>query len=215
MQQQEHVPEPTVLISMLQHYVYCPRQWALIHIERAFEENVHTLGGRRAHRNVHQRRDETRDGVRIAHSLPLWSEPLGLRGQADVVEFRADGPYPVEYKHGKRTDRDADNVQLCAQALCLEEMLRQDVPRGAVYHHSSRARREVEFTPELRRYTREVICQVRRALCTNATPRPPADRRCRRCAQRRRCLPETTARAPDIRRYLANLCQPDPLSGKD
>ncbi len=126
-----------ILISALQHYVYCPRQCALIHIEQTFEENLFTLRGQRLHERVNVPEYELIEGVRVERALPLWCHRLELTGVADVVEFTADGtPYPVEYKSGPRKPRDADDVQLCAQAVCLEEMFNCPVPAGAIFHHS-------------------------------------------------------------------------------
>ncbi len=122
-------PDDYVLISALQHYAYCPRQCALIHIEQTFEENLYTLRGHRVHEKVNTPEYELIEGVRVDRALPLWSHQLGLTGIADVVEFLNDStPYPVEYKSGSRKPRDADDIQLCAQALCLEEMFQRPVP---------------------------------------------------------------------------------------
>src|ERR671921_686889 len=122
--------EDIVLISALEHYSYCPRQCALIHVERVFDENVFTLRGRRAHERADAPNTTGENGVRIERALPLWSDELGLNGRADVVEFPADGGIvPVEYKHGPRRERKHDDLQLCAQALCLEEMLGARVER--------------------------------------------------------------------------------------
>jgi len=189
------VPEERELVpvSALQHYVYCPRQCALIHVEQVFDENVHTLRGRRVHERVDEGGVEVAEGVRVERSLPIWSERYGLVGKADLVEFMDDGtPYPVEYKHGriKKKSFPADAVQLCAQALCLEEMTSHDVPRGAVYYFSSRRRREVEFTPELRAETERVIHETRAILFESGLPLPVNDKRCRECSLREQCMPE-------------------------
>ncbi|MGY4706961.1 CRISPR-associated protein Cas4 [Candidatus Bipolaricaulota sp. J31] len=126
--------EGLVPISALQHYVYCPRQCALIHVEQIWEENIYTLRGRRAHERVEIPEGIVREGVRVEYALPLWSQRLGLVGRADVVEFPDGVPYPVEHKVGPRRARHADEVQLCAQALCLEEMLGVRVPKGALFY---------------------------------------------------------------------------------
>jgi CRISPR-associated protein Cas4 len=136
--------EVFVLISALQHYAYCPRQCALIHIEKVWDENLYTLRGLRVHETVNTPSDELIEGVRVERAMPLWSHQLGLTGVGDVVEFLADGtPYPVEYKSGSRKVRVADSIQLCAQTLCLEEMLNCKVPQGAIFHHASRRRQKV------------------------------------------------------------------------
>lgn len=140
-----------VPISALEHYAYCPRQCALIHVEQLFEENVYTLRGAALHERVDEVEQLTESGIVLEYALPLWSVHLGLIGRADVVGFLPDGtPYPIEYKSGKRRVKYHDDVQLCAQAMCLEEMFGCPVPRGAIYYHTSRRRREVMFEPSLR-----------------------------------------------------------------
>lgn len=179
-----------VTISALQHFVYCPRQCALIHVEQTFDENLFTLRGQRVHENVDVPAEILREGVKIETALPLWSDRLGIIGKSDVVEIDSDGvPYPVEYKSGKRTAQKADDVQLCAQALCLEEMLERSVPEGAIYHHASRRRRKVVFDENLRRYTEEVIAATREMLQDTQLPEPVADSRCYRCSLVDACMP--------------------------
>lgn len=179
-----------VLISALQHYAYCPRQCALIHIEQTFEENLYTLRGQRVHEKVNTPEYELIEGVRVDRALPLWSHQLGLTGIADVVEFLHDGtPYPVEYKSGSRKPRDADDVQLCAQALCLEEMFQRPVPAGAIFHHASKRRRPVQFDAALRSLVIETIQNVRTMLQISKLPPPVADARCQDCSLIDACLP--------------------------
>src|SRR5207245_1289984 len=139
-----------VMISALEHYTYCPRQCALIHIEQTFDENIYTLKGHLAHERVDTVTSRTEDNVRVERGLPLWSRRLGLIGRADVVEFHGKTPYPVEYKLGKRREWEYEAIQVCAQAICLEEMLGVPVPCGAIYYCSSRTRREVIFDAFLR-----------------------------------------------------------------
>jgi len=183
-------PEEYVLISALQHYAYCPRQYALIHIEQTFEENLYTLRGQRVHQRVNIPEDELIEGVRVERALPLWSHHLGLTGVADVVEFQADGtPYPVEYKSGSRKVRDADNIQLCAQALCLEEMLDRPVLKGAIYHYASKRRREVFLDEALRSRVVAIIHKVRNLLKAKQLPTPVADARCQDCSLIDACMP--------------------------
>lgn len=184
-----------VPVSALQHYVYCPRQCALIHVERVWEENVYTLRGRRVHERADTPGAADRGDVRVERALPIWSERLGLIGQADVVEILPDGtPYPVEYKSGPRLARRADEVQLCAQAICLEEMFGRPVPRGALYYHGARRRREVAFTNVLREEVERVIREVRHLLQQQQLPAPAADRRCRHCSLVDTCLPVAVQR---------------------
>lgn len=182
--------EELVAISALQHYAYCPRQCALIHVEQTFDENLFTLRGRRAHEKVDEAKGRRREGVRVEHALPLWSERLGLVGRADAVEFHPSGPaYPVEHKVGPRKERRADDIQLCAQALCLEEMLQAPIPRGAIFHHASGRRREVLFTAQLRAETEDCVAQVRALLSEGRLPPPVADARCPPCSLLDACMP--------------------------
>lgn len=184
-----------VPISALEHYAYCPRQYALIHIEQVYEENVYTLRGAALHERVDEAERLTEEGVVLEYAMPLWSARLGLIGRADVVGFLSDGtPYPIEYKSGKRRVKYHDDVQLCAQAMCLEEMLERAVPKGAIYYHASRRRREVAFTPELRTLTEQVIQETRAMLLDGRTPPPVNDARCRDCSLIQLCMPEVIAR---------------------
>ena len=194
-----------VLISALEHWRYCPRQCALIHLERTFDENVYTLRGRLLHRKVDQEDHEVRDGVRIEYALPLWSDRLGLIGKADVVEFHGLAPYPVEYKVGRRRSSQAVAVQLCAQAICLAEMTGQPVPRGAVYHHGSRRRREIVFTPGMCAEVEQIVPAVRRMLAGGRLPPPAADARCRLCSLRESCTPDLAGITGRVRSLVAGL----------
>jgi CRISPR-associated exonuclease Cas4 len=179
-----------VPISALNHYAYCPRRCALIHVEQTYDENLYTLRGRHLHERTDQP-DESgwEDGIRVERALPLWSKQLGLIGKADVVEFHGETPYPVEYKSGPNRQFDNDDLQLCAQALCLEEMTGKAVPRGAIYHHSSRKRREVECTPGLRAQVVQSIQAIRRMLASKQLPPPVNDRRCTHCSLQESCMP--------------------------
>ena len=178
-----------IMISALEHWSYCPRQCALIHVEQTFDENLYTMRGQAVHKRVDEPESEIVEGVRVERAVPLWSKRLGLIGKADVVEFRDDTPYPVEYKHGPRREKEHDDLQVCAQAMCLEEMTGKDVPRGAIYHHSSRRRREVLFTPDLRRRVAEAINGIRQLLGSGTLPPPVNDRRCERCSLKESCMP--------------------------
>ncbi|MGH9695822.1 MAG: CRISPR-associated protein Cas4 [Bryobacteraceae bacterium] len=177
------------MISALEHYSYCPRQCALIHVEQTFDENLYTLRGQAVHKRVDEPKVEEQAGVRIERALPLWSKTVGLIGKADVVEFHGETPYPVEYKHGPHREQEHDDLQLCAQALCLEEMTGKAVPRGAIYHHSSRKRREVALTPELRARVVEVTQAIRTMLTIKRLPPPVNDRRCTHCSLQESCMP--------------------------
>jgi len=191
--------EDTIPLSALQHWAYCPRQCGLIHLDQVFDDNVHTLRGQAVHRRVDQPGVETAKGVRVEHALPLWHDGLGLIGKADVVEFdKAGRPYPVEYKHGSRhkaADIAAcDDLQLAAQALCLEAMTGFAVPEGAIYYASSKRRRVVLIDAPLRSKVQQVMDAVRGMLESQqlAPPLtgPQAVQRCRGCSLRDRCQPE-------------------------
>lgn len=183
-----------VSISALQHYSYCPRQCALIHIEQTFDENLYTLRGQAVHANVDSPDSTIEDGVRVERSLPLYSNRLGLIGKADVVEFDEDGnPFPVEYKHGPRRQHEHDDIQLAAQAICLEEMLGLTVKAGAIYHHSSRKRRIVKLTDELRDRVLRVTEEVRLLLRDRLMPPPVNDERCKNCSLFDACQPAMIA----------------------
>ncbi len=197
------------MISALEHYSYCPRQCALIHVEQVFDENLYTLRGRRVHERADNPKSRLEEGVRVERGLPLFSERLGLVGKADVVEFHAVGtPYPVEYKSGARRQKRHDDLQLCAQAMCLEEMLDQEVPRGAIYHYASRRRREVRFDGELRSLTEETVQAVRRLLVTATVPPPVADARCPKCSLFDACMPFTLAGMSERTEEMASLFDP-------
>lgn len=196
-------------LSALQHWSYCPRQCALIHIEQAFEENVHTLRGQAVHQRVDEPGFEERTGVRVERALPLWCERLGLIGKADVVEFLPDGtPYPVEYKHGRKREKLHDDLQLAAQAMCLEEMTGKLVPKGAIYHHSSRRRREVAITDALRRQVEETVVAVRTLLDSGSLPPPLNDARCRECSLKDICQPEAMAGRARVHALRETLFEP-------
>ena len=177
-----------IMISALEHWSYCPRQCALIHVEQTFDENLYTLRGRAVHKRVDEPVVEEQAGMRIERALPLWSKSLGLVGKGDVVEFHGETPYPVEYKHGPHREQEHDDLQLCAQALCLEEMTGQPVPRGAIYH-SSRKRRDVEFTPGLRTRVLEVTEAIRAMLKATRLLPPLNDHRCTHCSLQESCMP--------------------------
>lgn len=183
-----------IMLSALQHYSYCPRQCALIHVEQAFDENVHTMRGNAVHQRVDEPGFESFEGVRSEFALPVWSEKLGLIGKCDVVEFYPDGRiYPVEYKHGKKRAKAHDDIQLAAQAMCLEEMTGQPVAHGAIYHHSSRRRREVAITASLRQQVEETVKSVRALLASEKLPPPVNDARCKECSLKEICQPQVIA----------------------
>ena len=183
-------PDDYVMLSALQHYVYCPRQCALIHVEQVWDENLYTLRGQRVHDKVDIPDSEILESARVERALPLWSHKLGLTGIADLVEFSLDGtPYPVEYKSGSKKPRKADDVQLCAQALCLEEMFKRPVPYGAIYHAASKRRREVKLDEALRSLVIQTTQNVRSLIAQGKLPTPVADQRCTDCSLIDACMP--------------------------
>lgn len=196
-------------ISSLQHYLYCPRQCALIYMEAAWQESRHTAEGRLLHKSVHEAGTQSRGPVRTVTELWLKSLTLGLTGQADMVEFHRQGsawrPYPVEYKRGRPKSHQADLVQLCAQALCLEEMLGLEVPEGAMFYGQPRRRLAVVFDQELRRTTRETIQAVRELLNQTVLPDALDDRRCRDCSLLDQCMPAALAKGRAASGYLEAL----------
>lgn len=197
-------------LSALQHWAYCPRQCGLIHLEQAFADNIHTARGQAVHRLVDEPGYEMKAAVKVERALPLWSDTLGLVGKADLVEFHPDGTvFPVEFKHGRKRQKLYDDIQLAAQALCLEEMLGRSVPRGAIYHASSHRRREVAITPELHRLVEETAQAIRAMLAGGRLPPPANDARCRECSLLELCQPGPIAASVRLHELGTNLYEPD------
>ena len=202
--------EDPVMISALEHFSYCPRQFALIHIEQAFDDNVHTKRGNAVHERVDEPGVELREGVRVERALPVWSERLGLIGKCDLVEFETDGtPCPIEYKHGPKRVKEHDDLQLAAQALCLEEMTGKPVPKGAIYHFSSRRRREVNISATLREKMEAALVGIRSLMREGRLPPPVNDRRCDHCSLRDICQPEAIANQQGLSRAVGTLFDPE------
>ncbi len=203
-------------LSALQHWRYCPRQCGLIHLEQMFDENIYTLRGQALHAKVDQPGVETAKGVRVERALPLWHDALGLLGKSDVVEFLAGGvPYPVEYKHGSRNKAvdiaACDDLQLAAQALCLQAMTGKAVSEGAIYYATSKRRRVVEITDELRADVAQTTDAIRQMLISGELPPPlcaeQATKRCKACSLLERCQPQATH--ADVLAARAALFDPD------
>jgi CRISPR-associated exonuclease Cas4 len=196
------VDEPEKIpLSALQHWRYCPRQCGLIHLEQVFDDNVHTLRGQAVHAKVDQPGVETTKGVRVERALPLWHDGLGLVGKSDVVEFLADGvPYPVEYKHGSRNKAAdiaaCDDLQLAAQGMCLQAMTGKTVNEGALYYATSKRRRVVAITEQLRADVAQTADAIRQMLASGELPPPlvgeQAAKRCKACSLLERCQPQAT-----------------------
>ncbi len=188
-----HENQEPIMVSALEHYSYCPRQCALIHLEHVWDENVYTMRGRDVHERVDEASSHAEAGVRVERALPIWSKRLNLTGRADVVEFHGDTPYPVEYKSGKHRKGRHEALQLCAQAVCLEEMLGMRIDKGALYWHGSRERKEIVLTDALKAQVQEITEAVHRMIAENRIPPPANDERCRDCSLRETCMPAIVA----------------------
>lgn len=206
-----------ITLSALQHYSFCARQCALIHTDRCWAENSLTTLGHIEHERVHASPADSRGGVRTARGLPLVSHRLRIRGQSDAVEYRrsSDGQLsitPVEYKHGRQQSLQADSIQLCAQALCLEEMQNCHISEGVLYYHSLHRRTRIPLSDELREQTRRTITAVRELLSSGRLP--PAEPRphCRSCSLSDICLPGTArgSAAAFTRRQIAQSLSQEP-----
>jgi len=195
-----------ILLSALQHYQFCPRQCALIHLEQQWSENRFTAEGRVLHERADSSTSRQEGPVRIVRTLPLSSKRYGLSGQADVVEFPTDSTiYPVEYKRGRPKKGRCDEVQLCAQTLCLEEMLQIGIDRGALFYGQRRRRKEVVFNAELRVLTEQTIRATRDLLNSGQTPQAIDDERCDHCSLRQICLPGSCNETRSVAKYLAHM----------
>lgn len=212
--------EDLLPISAIQHLAFCPRQCALIHLEQVWMENRLTAEGRLLHERAHELGRERREGVLVVRALRLRSLALGLIGQADVVEFHrctSDAlpgtalpghqglwrPRPVEYKRGRPKSDLVDEVQLCCQALCLEEMLGTTVLEGQIFYGVDRRRSDVVFTESLRARTKELAAQLHNLIGARAIPKPVFTAKCRNCSLVENCLPQVMSRKHKATVYLA------------
>ena len=197
-------------ISALTQYAYCPRRCALIHIEQMWEENKFTAEGRIMHEHVHDEGDESRGDVRIERGVSMRSLQLGLIGKADVIEYhrQSDGSwqaFPVEYKRGKPKPDDSDKVQLCAQAMCLEEMLHVQIPAGALFYGKTRRRLDVVFDESLRMETQDVAQKTHELIELGQTPKPIYAKRCESCSLLAQCMPQTIQKKRSVESYLKRM----------
>lgn len=206
----EYQEEDYLLLSGIQHFVFCRRQWALIHIEQQWEENVRTFEGRVMHENAHNADfHEKRNGVIMVRAMKVFSREMGISGECDVVEFQPapegitlagqKGTYiavPVEYKRGKPKPHNADEMQLMAQAMCLEEMLMTRIPKGYLYYGETRRRTEVLFTEELRQSVRSCFEEMHAYYSRKYTPMVKKGTYCRQCSLNNICLPELSGAQP-------------------
>jgi len=200
-------PIDPVNVSALNQYTYCPRRCALIYVDGEFQNNIHTERGNAEHARVDRASHaSSKAGARIEYALPIWSDALGLIGKCDVVEFWPDGTlYPVEYKHGKRHKHINDDLQLTAQAMCLEEMFDRPVEVGAIFHAGSKRRREVKFTEASHAAVQETIHSIRSLVTSGSLPLPVNDQRCPECSMRDICQPQTIATQQVAKDLAAHL----------
>jgi CRISPR-associated exonuclease Cas4 len=194
-------------LSALQHFVFCPRQCALIHIEQVWFENLFTAEGRIMHENVDQVKTEKQANVRIVRGMLIHSFELGLSGKADVVEFHKSAdrkwiPFPVEYKRGKPKADYSDKIQLCAQALCLEEMMHINIPEGALFYGRTRHRYNVIFDENLRQKTKKIAKQLHHFIDQGKTPPPVYSPKCKSCSFIDECLPKSLSRKTSVKEYI-------------
>ncbi len=210
-----------ILLSALQHFLFCPRQCALIHVEQVWTENMLTALGRIMHEKAHETKYEKRVNKIIAHGLRLFSKRLGLSGQTDIVEFNKIkntgagctlsgfsgrwSAFPVEYKHGKPKRDHSDEVQLCAQAVCLEEMLDINIPEGALFYGKSRRRHLVVFTEELRGQTEKTAQKIHEMFRTRKTPKAEYSKKCNSCSLINKCLPKKTGGTTQASKYIKRM----------
>lgn len=219
----EYTQDDLLPLSGIQHFLFCRRQWALIHIEQQWKENALTAEGRIMHKRVDDPFfTETRNGVVTARSVPVASYRLGLSGVCDVVEFKtsADGvslpnregfylPTPVEYKRGKEKHNHSDETQLCAQAMCLEEMLSTRIPSGYLFYGETRHRVEIEFTSELRTLVQDMSAEMHNYLSRGYTPKVKTHKGCRSCSLADVCLPVLQEKVVAASRYIRQHIEND------
>jgi len=186
--------EDFVFLSALNQYDYCPRRCYYIFVENVFVENEHTVEGSLLHSRADSGETSTRDGTLQWRSVYLYAHRLGISGKADVIEEKDGEIYPVEHKKGRRGEWINDALQLCAQALCLEEMTGKQVEKGYLYYAATGRRQEVEFTLELRQQTLATIAAVRQLIESGDRPPNPYTPRCKGCSLSDICLPKETAR---------------------
>lgn len=210
-----YAEENYLMLSGIQHYAFCRRQWALIHIEQQWAENYRTTAGELMHKKAHDEASfEKRGNLLIVRGLRIASHELGLSGQCDVVEFHQDDdgislygydgkwiPVPVEYKHGSPKENHADELQLCAQAICLEEMLLTAIPDGYLYYGENRRRTHVDFTEELRQKVRKTSDEMHDLFQKGYTPKVRYSKQCKACSLVDLCMPKIQ-KAENVREYI-------------
>ena len=207
----KYIEEDLIPLSALQHLLFCERQCALIYIEQLWTENLFTAEGKIMHERVDAGDRESRRDIRIEYGMPLRSLRLGVVGKADVVEFHRKGnkwlPFLVEHKRGKPKQDNSDKVQLCAQAICLEEMLEVDILAGALFYGKTRRRLDVIFDADLRRETEETAKRLHELIESGVTPKPVYTRKCKSCSLVELCLPERAGQMYSVKKYIEKAVQ--------
>lgn len=208
--------EELIPISALNHLLFCKRRFALVHIEQLWQENLFTAQGQVMHERVDRGDQADRGKTRVEYGLPMKSARLGLTGKADVVEFRRSAssvlkwvPFPVEYKRGKPKKDLTDKVQLCAQALCLEEMLNLDIQAGALFYGKTRRRLEVDFDEHLRNKTIEAAEELHAMIKSGITPPPKYCKKCESCSLVSLCLPKIIGKQKNVSSWLKRMIRED------
>lgn len=218
----EYKEEDYLLLSGIQHFAFCRRQWALIHIEQQWSENEYTIAGELLHKNAHDPYfNEKRKDIIISRAMPVFSRKMGVSGECDIVEFRKmengislyghRGTYsvfPVEYKKGSPKDTQIDILQLTAQAMCLEEMLFADIEEGAVFYGETRRREPVRFTEELRCQVKSFFEEMHQLYNKRYTPKVKWSKACNACSLKDICLPKL-GKAPSVKGYIHKMISED------
>lgn len=216
----EYKEDDYLMLSGIQHFKFCRRQWALIHIEQQWEDNIHTVIGELIHEKVHDPyMKEKRKDVIISRGLPVFSRTMGLSGNCDVVEFHRQEEgvrlfghrdfykvYPIEYKKGRPKESDEDIMQLAAQAICLEEMFSTEITDGAIFYSSIRQRETVEITENLKQQVRETVAEMHQYYDRRYTPRVKSSKRCISCSLRDICMPGL-GKAVSVERYMRQILE--------
>lgn len=217
-----YAEEDYLMLSGIQHFAFCRRQWAVIHIEQQWAENYRTTAGELMHKKAYDEGSfEKRGDLLTVRGLRISSRELGVSGQCDVVEFRRDEsgidlfgyegkwrPVPVEYKRGAPKENNADELQLCAQAVCLEEMFRTDIPEGYLYYGESRRRSLVEFSPALRDELRRITAEMHELFRRGYTPKVKPSKKCKACSLEELCVPKLQ-RVAGVREYIQKEIRAD------
>ncbi|MDD2362549.1 MAG: CRISPR-associated protein Cas4 [Oscillospiraceae bacterium] len=216
--------DTTLQLSGLQHFLFCRRQWALIHIEKQWHENYYTISGQQLHERAHNEAlTELRGNLLITRGLSIFSHTLRITGKCDVVEFRLSEngvplfgregrwqPFPVEYKRGEPKANNCDAAQLCAQAICLEEMFCCEIPQGALFYGQDKRRAAVTFTPELRLEVGSALSEMHELIKRGHTPRVKPSKSCNACSLKDKCLPGIAAKYPSVADYLSESLGVEP-----